>query len=541
MTTINLLILFGGILLLLYGMKTAGDGMQKAAGARFRGFLIAVTENRIKGAGVGAAITALLQSSSATIIMLVSFVGSGLLSLKATMGVILGADIGTTITVQIITFKIYDYAIIFAGIGILLEFFGRRGHLQDVGRAILGFAFIFLALKVLTEVFSPLAGDPLFRELMLNMGKDPVAGIIIATFITAILHSSVATLGLALTAAHNGLITLDAAMPIVLGANIGTCVSAIASAIGAPVEAKRVALAHILFKVIGVIIVLPFLALFTHLVGLSAANLPRQIANAHTLFNITIALLFLPFIGPFTKLVEKLLPERGPSEKRFGPRYLDKLVLTSPSLALGQAAREVLRMADIVQDMLKGGIEVFKNNNMRLLEEIEEKDDEVDTLDREIKLYLTRLSQEALTDQQARREMEIITFTNNLENIGDVIDKNLMDLANKKINKQLSFSQDGLREIIDFHQKVMENFELGVSAFASGDVELAHKLLRHKTRLGEIERDLRQAHINRLHLGLKESIDTSAIHLDVLTNLKRINSYVANIAYPILEREKEEE
>ena len=198
-------------------------------------------------------------------------------------------------------------------------------------------------------------------------------------------------------------------------------------------------------------------------------------------------------------------------------------------------------MADIVQDMLKGGIEVFKNNNMRLLEEIEEKDDEVDTLDREIKLYLTRLSQEALTDQQARREMEIITFTNNLENIGDVIDKNLMDLANKKINKQLSFSQDGLREIIDFHQKVMENFELGVSAFASGDVELAHKLLRHKTRLGEIERDLRQAHINRLHLGLKESIDTSAIHLDVLTNLKRINSYVANIAYPILEREKEEE
>ena len=515
--------------------------MQKAAGARFRGFLIAVTENRIKGAGVGAAITALLQSSSATIIMLVSFVGSGLLSLKATMGVILGADIGTTITVQIITFKIYDYAIIFAGIGILLEFFGRKGHLQDVGRAILGFAFIFLALKVLTEVFSPLAGDPLFRELMLNIGKDPVAGIIIATFITAILHSSVATLGLALTAAHNGLITLDAAMPIVLGANIGTCVSAIASAIGAPVEAKRVALAHILFKVIGVIIVLPFLALFTHLVGLSAANLPRQIANAHTLFNITIALLFLPFIGPFTKLVEKLLPERGPSEKRFGPRYLDKLVLTSPSLALGQAAREVLRMADIVQDMLKGSIEVFKNNNMRLLEEIEEKDDEVDTLDREIKLYLTRLSQEALTDQQARREMEIITFTNNLENIGDVIDKNLMDLAKKKINKQLSFSQDGLREIIDFHQKVMENFELGVSAFASGDVELAHKLLRHKTRLGEIERDLRQAHINRLHLGLKESIDTSAIHLDVLTNLKRINSYVANIAYPILEREKEEE
>src|SRR3989304_9454051 len=352
MTTINLLTLFGGILLLLYGMRTAGDGMQKAAGARLRGFLMAVTDNRLKGVSVGALITALLQSSSATIIMLVSFVGSGLLSLSATRGVILGADIGTTITVQIITFKIYDYAIVFVGIGILLEFLGRKGPLQDIGQTILGFALIFLALKILTDVFLPLAQDPLFKEILINLGKDPVAGIIIAALLTALLHSSGATIGLALTAAHNGLITLDAAMPIVLGANIGTCVSAIASAVGASVEAKRVALAHILFKVIGVIVVLPFLAMFTNLIGFSGQNLTSQAANAHTIFNIALTLFFLPFIGPFTKLVEKLLPERGPSEKKFGPRYLDKLVLTSPSLALGQAAREVLRMADRVQDML---------------------------------------------------------------------------------------------------------------------------------------------------------------------------------------------
>ena len=540
MTTINLLTLFGGILLLLYGMRTAGDGMQKAAGARLRGFLMAVTDNRLKGVSVGALITALLQSSSATIIMLVSFVGSGLLSLSATMGVILGADIGTTITVQIITFKVYDYAIVFVGIGILLEFLGRKGPLQDIGQTILGFAFIFLALKILTDVFLPLAQDPLFKEILINLGKDPVAGIIIAALLTALLHSSVATIGLALTAAHNGLITLDAAMPIVLGANIGTCVSAITSSIGASVEAKRVALAHVMFKLIGVVIVLPFLALFTNLIGFSAQNLARQVANAHTIFNIAITLLFLPFIGPFTRLVEILLPEKEPSEQKFGPKYLDKLVLESPSLALGQATREALRMADIVQDMLKQSIEVFKSNNTALMEKIEERDDDVDTLDREIKLYLTKLSQEGLTGEQARREMEIITFTNNLENIGDVIDKNLMELAKKKIKNQLSFSHKGLTEILEFHQKVMENFELGVSAFTSGDVELAHKLLRHKTRLGEIERDLRQAHINRLHLGLKESIDTSAIHLDVLTNLKRINSYIANIAYPILEREKTE-
>lgn len=540
MTTINLLTLFGGILLLLYGMKMAGDGMQKAAGARLRGFLLAVTDNRFKGVGVGALTTTLLQSSSATIIMLVSFVGAGLLSLSATMGVILGADIGTTITVQLITFKIYDYAIVFAGIGILLEFIGRKDPLQDVGRAVLGFAFIFLALKILTDVFLPLAHDPLFKEIMINLGKDPVAGIIIASLLTALLHSSVATIGIALAAAHNGLITMDAAMPIVLGANIGTCVSAITSCIGAPVEAKRVALAHVLFKITGVVIVIPFLTLFTNLVGFSAQNLARQIANAHTIFNIAITILFLPFVGPFTRLVEILLPEKAVSEKRFGPKYLDKLVLTSPSLALGQATREALRMADIVQDMLKQSIDVFKSNNTALQEKIEERDDDVDVLDREIKLYLTKLSQEGLTEEQARREMEIITFTNNLENIGDVIDKNLMEIAKKKTKNQLSFSRDGLKEILGFHQKVMENFELGISVFTSGYVELAQQLLRHKTRLGEIERDLRQAHINRLHLGLKESIDTSAIHLDVLTNLKRINSYIANIAYPILEMEKKE-
>jgi phosphate:Na+ symporter len=501
---------------------------------------MAVTDNRLKGVGIGALTTALLQSSSATIIMLVSFVGSGLLSLSATMGVILGADIGTTITVQIITFKIYDYAIIFVGIGILLEFLGRKGTLQDIGQAVLGFAFIFVALKIMTDIFLPLAQDPLFKEILINLGKDPVAGIIIATLLTALLYSSVATIGLALTAAHNGLITLDAAMPIVLGANIGTCIGAITSSIGAPVEAKRVALAHVMFKLIGVIIILPFLTPFTNLVGLSTPHLARQVANAHTLFNIAITLLFLPFIRPFTKLVELLLPERTFSEKRFGSKYLDKFVLTSPSLAIGQATREALRMADIVQDMLKQSIEVFKNNDARLLEAIEERDDEVDILDREIKLYLTKLSQESLTVEQARREMEIITFTNTLENIGDVIDKNLMELAKKKAKNQLSFSYDGLNEILEFHQKVMENFELGISAFTSGDIELSHKLLRHKTKLGEIERDLRQAHINRLHLGLKESIDTSAIHLDVLTNLKRINSYIANIAYPILEREKAE-
>lgn len=538
MSTLSILSLFGGVMLILYGMRLAGEGLQRAAGARLRSFLITATSNRFKSLGAGAAITALLQSSSATTVMLVGFVGSGLLGLGETMGVILGADIGTTLTVQIIAFRVYDYAIALIGVGILMKYVGRRSPAKDLGQAILGFGFVFFALNILTETFEPIARNPLWTEILLSLSRDPFAGIIVTALLTALLHSSAATLGLAITFAHAGLLTLDSAMPIVLGANIGTSVSAIVSSFGANIDARRVATAHVLFKVTGVVIVIPFLGVFTHLVGLSTPDLARQIANAHTFFNIAIALLFLPFTGPFTNFVKILLPERE-EKKRFGPKYLDPMVLASPTLALVQASRETLRASDIVGEMLKKSIEVFERNDLDLLESIEERDDDVDLLDREVKLYLTKLSKESLSEEQARRELEIMLFSDNIENIGDVIDKNIMDLARKKIKGGLSFSKDGMDEIRLLHQKVMENFETGVAAFAGSDGELARKLLSHKAKISELERELRQAHINRLHKGLKESIDTSAIHLDALTNLKRINSYISNAAYPILEKEKE--
>ncbi|CAG1066097.1 hypothetical protein BAC1_01695 [uncultured bacterium] len=537
-TTISILSLFGGVMLILFGMKLAGDGLQRAAGAKLRNFLLTATGNRIKGVGVGAAITALLQSSSATTVMLVGFVGSGLMGLTQTMGVILGADIGTTITVQIIAFKVYDYAIGVVGLGIITSFLGRSGRWKDVGQAILGFGFVFFALKILIDTFEPVSQNPFMKEFLLGLSKDPFAGIIISALLTALFQSSAATLGIALTAAHSGILGIEAAVPIVLGANIGTTVTAIVSSLGATVDAKRVAMAHVLFKVIGVLLVIPFLDLFTSLVGHSSPDAARQVANAHTFFNIGIAALFLPFTGPFTRFVSALLPPSFAPE-RFGPKYLDPIVLTSPTLALVQATRESLRSADIVQEMLTRSIEVFENDNVALLEEIQERDDDVDLLDREVKLFIIKLSRETLSDEQARREQEIMLFSDNIENIGDVIDKNLMELARKKIKGGLTFSKDGMEEIKALHRKVLENYQMGVAAFAGSDNELARRLVTHKQKLSEMERDLRQAHITRLYKGHKESIDTSAIHLDVLTNLKRINSYITNVAYPIMEREKE--
>lgn len=534
MTSLLLFSLFGGICLLLYGMRLAGDGLQKVAGARLRKILTSVTDSRFKSVSIGAFITALLQSSSATTIMLVGFVGSGLIGLRQTMGIILGADIGTTLTVQIIAFKIYDYALFVVGIGVVMYLQKKRPLMRNIGQVVLGFALVFLSLKILIDSFSPLAENRLFKELILNFSSDPLLGIIFSAIFTAILHSSAATIGLALTMSHSGLITLQSSIPIILGANIGTCVSALTSSIGAGTDARRVAVAHTLFKVLGVIIVLPFLTPFVDLVSQTTDGVERQIANAHTIFNVLIALLFLPFIGPFTKLIQILVPEKLIEEKKFGPKYLDVQVLSSPSLALGQAVREAIRMSDIARDMLKDSLQVIKEDDRELLKKTEKKDDDLDLLDREIKLYLTKLTQESLTDEQARRELEIIAFTSDLENIGDVIDKNIMDLAKKKIKSRLIFSTEGLREIIEFHKMVLENFELGISAFASSDRELAEKLLQRKITIAAKERKMREAHIKRLHKGLRETIDTSAIHLDILTNLKRINSYISNIAYPLI-------
>ncbi|MCK5237390.1 MAG: Na/Pi cotransporter family protein [Deltaproteobacteria bacterium] len=523
----------------MYGMRLLGEGLQKAVGQSLRGFLLSATSNRFKGVLVGASITALLQSSSATTVMLVGFVGSGLIGLSQTMGIILGADIGTTLTVQIIAFEIYDYAILILGVGILVRMSAKRGNSQNVGLALIGFGFVFLSLKILIETFEPLTASPVVTHIMTTMGEDVLAGIIITAILTSIFQSSAATLGLAITAAYSGLLTTDSLMPIVLGANIGTCSTAIFSSIGAPVDSKRVALAHILFKVIGVLIVLPFLGLFTELVSQVSSDTVRQVAYAHTFFNIAIAVLFLPFTGPFTRLVSFLVPSVE-EKKKFGPKYLDPMVLSTPALALGQAGREALRIADIVKEMLRLSLVAIRENDRELLKKVENMDDDVDLLDREIMLYLTKLSKERLTDEQAHREFEILAFSNNLENIGDVIDKNLMELAGKKVGGSYAFSSQGMQEIEKLHSIIMENFETGVAAFSESDEDLARRLLTHKGSIAELERELRGAHIERLHKGLRESIDTSAIHLDILTNLKRINSYICNIAYYVIDKPRGE-
>jgi len=529
--------LFGGMLLLLYGIKILNDGLQNAAGSKIRSLLRSLTSNRLSAVGGGAFLTGLIQSSSATSVMLVGFVSAGLMTFRQTLAVILGADIGATLTVQLIAFHVYDYAVLLIGIGLSFTFFAKRILPRNLGQSLLGFGFVFLSLKIMIEAMTPLQGNELFRQVFIALTGTPVLGIVLAAGVTALIHSSAATMGIALALATSGLIPLHAALTIILGANIGTCATALIASLRSPAEARRVAWAHVLFKVCGVLLFLPFLSLFQDLVVQTTPDISRQIANANTLFNVIMAVVFLPLLGPFSRLIMMVVPEQE-EEKKFGPMYLDDHVLGTPALALSQSTREALRASDIVREMLIDSVKVFQSDDPQLITSIKDKDNLIDLLDRQIRLYITRLSSTNLSESQSRRAMAVLEIARDLENIGDIVDRNIMPLAMKRISKGITFSQEGMDEIISFHKKVLGNFDTAISAFAGHDRDLADSVLRNKEELGTIERELIQAHLDRLRKGFRESIETSHIHLDLIGNLARINSLITHIIYPIADEKR---
>jgi phosphate:Na+ symporter len=530
-----LVALFGGTALLLYGIRLSGDSLQRAIGGRLRQMLTVLSRTRLAAVFSGALVTAIIQSSAATTLMLIGFVSAGLMAFRQTLGVILGADIGTTLTVQLIAFRVTDYALVLVGTGFAITFIARRSVPRDVGQAILGLGLMFLGLKLIVDGVAPLKTNPLALELLEAATATPFIAVLAAAVFSALVTSSAATLGVALALATQGLITLPGAVAIVVGANVGTCATALAASVGATAEAKRVAVAHIAFKVLGAALIFPFVGPFTALVAATASDPARQVANAHTFFNLGISLLFLPFTPVAARVIETLVPDDEREDTPFRTRYLDERALEQPSLALGQAHREALRMADVVQVMLRDALPVFRSDNLAMIENIEQRDDQVDFLEREIKLFLARLGREAMGPDLSRKEIGMVSVIGNLENIGDIIDKNLMELARKKHYQGRRFSEAGWAEIQDFHGLVMKNFERAIAAFAASDKTLAQEVLGQRPFMRSRERELRESHLSRLRAGLAESLETSEIHLDILTNLKRISSHVSALMFPILD------
>ncbi|MCK4261821.1 Na/Pi cotransporter family protein [bacterium] len=526
--------LIGGLAIFIYGMHLAAEGLQKIAGGRLKAILGLLTKNRFLGMIIGLLATVATQSSSATTVMLVSFANAGLMELRQTIAVILGADIGTTLTVQLIAFKISDYAPLGIALGFIMTLLKERRRIRYVGQVILGFSFVFFGMGVMSTACHPLRTLPGFTQALLSLEKTPLLGILTAAAFTAVIQSSAATLGLTLVLAGQGLLTMRGAIPIILGANIGTCATALLASMGTSREGKQVALAHLLFKVVGVLIFLPLLSPFGKFVEGTSENIGRQIANAHTMFNVINTLLFLPFVLIMANFIKRLIPARPAGELIDKSKYLDEKVLDMPALALSQATKEVLRIADISLEMVRESLMVLLENDERTLQKLRGREKMVDSLSQETIGYLTRLSQRRLSDEESRRGISLLYIANDLEHIGDLVNNNLLELAQKKMDKDLSFSIEGALELERMHRKVLDNLEMAVNALAQSDLSLARKAISSKAEINQMERDLRRAHLSRLGKELPETTETSTIHLDVIDNLKRINSHAANIGYAIL-------
>ncbi len=526
--------MLGGVCLLLYGIRLATSGIERAAGARLRRVLTSVTRHRITALLAGAGITALLQSSGAATALLVSLVDAGLLSLEQSMAIILGADVGGTLTVQLVASHLTDYATLFVATGIAITLCAGRKVFRHLGEAVLGFGFLLLGLKILIDATAPLRSSLLFQQLLVDLGGAPVLLVLVSAGFTAIVQSGTATIGLAIALAMQNLMPLHVAVPIVIGANVGTCATAVLSSLGGCADARRVAVAHLGFKALGALIFLPLSSPLAQVVSSSAPDIPRQIANTHTVINITIALLFLPFTGHFAHLARALVADDDSSGDPKQLKYLDETALGNPAMALRQASRETLRVADLVHEMLRDALLVFRGSDESLAIRLQDRDDLVDGLVEGIKRCMTRLAEQGLTPEQSKRQVGLLLVAQDLENIGDTVDKNLMELAKKKITRGLTFSHEGARDIERLHSLVLENLTLAISALASQDSELAADVLAHKKEVQHVERELREAHIKRLNDGVKETIETSSIHLDVLGNLERINFNTSNLAWAVL-------
>jgi phosphate:Na+ symporter len=533
----TLLALFGGLALLLYGMQLIGEGLQRVAGGHLRHLLTSMTRTRLAAVASGALVTAIIQSSSATTLMLIGFVSAGLVTFRQSLGVILGADIGTTFTVQLLAFRIQELSLLLVGVGFAMAFFARRGLVKSLGQVVLGFGFIFLGMKVMNDGLAPLAENELTRQVLVALAENRFLALLVGAVLSASMASSAATIGLMLSLGHQGLLPLSAAIPVVLGANIGTCATALAASMRSSSDARRVAAAHIAFKVLGVALVFPFIGHLTAVIAQTAGDPARQIANTHTFFNVAISALFLPFAPWAARVISALVPEEERGDNPYRTRYLDDRFLDQPALAIGQATREALRMGDVAQNMLRDAMVVLRSDNQELLEDVERRDDQLDYLEREIKIFLARLGRETMTPDMAQKEIALISFIGNLENIGDIIDKNLMELARKKLYQGRRFSEAGESELVEFHSLVSKNLERAIAGFAANDRNLAQEVLDQRPVVRQRERELRDSHLTRLRRGLAESLETSEIHLDVLTNLKRISSHITALVYPILEEE----
>lgn len=527
--------LAGGLGLFLYGMKMMGDGLEKAAGDKLKGLLEVLTTNRVMGILVGAAVTAIIQSSSAATVMVVGFVNAGIMTLAQAAGVIMGANIGTTITGQLIAFNLSDVAPIAIFIGVGLIFFSKKTKTRRFGEIIAGFGILFLGLNMMSGAMKPLGNDPKFQNMIVKF-KNPIWGLLTGMLMTAILQSSSASLGILQALAMQGAIGLDSAIFILFGQNIGTCITAIMASIGTTVTAKRAATIHLLFNVLGT-------ALFTILIlfgvpyipfieSLTPGNSARQIANAHTLFNLLNTALMFPLAGTLVNMSKKLVPGKEKDIDAMHLMYLDKRILETPAIAVAQISKETGRMADLAKQNVAIAMKAFFDRDEQLVEEVNKREDIIDFLSEEITNYLVMVNDLPMGNSDSEFVADLFHVVNDLERVGDHA-QNLAEYAQYVIENDVTFSATALEELVEMEDMVISALEDAVVAIKTGDKDIARLVEPQEQAIDDMEIELRNGHIERLN-NQQCSVSSGVIFLDIVTNLERIGDHACNLADSVL-------
>ena len=535
--------LFGGLALFLFGMEQMAAALKSVAGDSMKRILARLTTSRLMGLVTGAFVTAVIQSSSVTTVMLVGFVTANLMSLSQAIGVILGADIGTTITAQIVAFKVTKYALLLVAVGFLLIFTGKTDRIKQYGALIMGLGMIFFGMGVMSDAMRPLRSYPPFIELMKDV-SNPVVGILVATLFTSLVQSSSATMGVVIALALQGLITLEAGIALALGANIGTCATAGLAAIGKPREAVRVAVAHVTFKIAGVLLIVGFIPQLAELCrwispaaeGLTgmdklAAETPRQIANAHTVFNIGIALLFLPLAAQFARFCEWIVPDKPMEEAVIiKARYLDKELISTPALALDRTRLEIGHMGERVKVMLERMLPSVLAGDREALRQVAKMDDEVDILHGDIVTYLGEISQKPLSSKQTRNLLHLMDAVNDLENIGDIIETDLVALGNKRIEEGVSVSEATEQVLREIHDAVAKTVDAALYAVMENDPRAAQEVIAMKGEINVLVEAASRHQAERLVVDEPNRLAAYQVEIDVIEKLKRIYYFAKRMA-----------
>ncbi|HBF0842291.1 Na/Pi cotransporter family protein [Clostridioides difficile] len=527
--------LIGGLGLFLYGMSLMGEGLQKSAGDKLKKIIELLTSNVVMGVLVGTVVTGIIQSSSATTVMVVGFVNAGIMNLSQAIGVIMGANIGTTVTAQLVSFNLEGIAPIALGIGILFYLFTSNQKTKHLSEILIGFGILFTGMEFMKNAVAPLAEYKAFTDALLYFSKNPVLGILAGFAITGIVQSSSASMGMLIALASQGILPLSSALPILYGDNIGTCVTSLLSSVGASRNARRAAVMHLSFNVIGTIIFMlvlnkPISAIVTHF---DPTDTARQIANAHTLFNLTNVIILLPFSKYIVKLANRLIPiKETESEIVNNTKYLDERMFSTPSIALGNTVQEVVRMGHKATNSLEHSIAGFLNKSNEDINKAFESEKVVNKLQKDILNYLLKLSKEPLRDDERFRTDLLFNTVNDIERVSDHAE-NIAELAMSVKEMNISFSDSAIREIYEIYNKTITNFKDALIVLDVKDFELANKVLEVENEVNYLEKTFRNSHMIRLNNG-SCTIDAGVLYLDLLTNLERISDHSTNIVKQVL-------